>query len=180
MKNRNFDGANIWRAHFEGEIPEDIHPEDFAVALRAKLLASPYPREFADAALLDSLCAKPGEPWTEEQLRTIGSKKDNPNFFLALSRGLENKRKPTFNAVEMAILMGWREIKLFEQSLPGLRNWSPRAATCFLQAKEILSAQANHKATFADTRKALGFKPGNIIVSGFAVEDFDAKRQVTS
>jgi hypothetical protein len=77
-------------------------------------------------------------------------------------RALKDGRVPPWDKIDIFILRNWREIRwpeLAKQNCPGLREWSPRAATSLIRTlPDSVGASVGDETWYVKKRNRLGLK----------------------
>jgi hypothetical protein len=110
-----------------------IHPEDaaraFAVWFRrtAKGRSKATPQAILETFFLAGIA---NSEWSESEIKTIAELSGNAGFRERFARAMEQGKAPIFDTIDKFILSNWRTLTdpEFAKSLPGLCDWSPRAA----------------------------------------------------
>ena len=102
--------------------------------------------KIAEDVLLYSLCNPKGE-WTKSQIDELQLHSKDSRFRERFARAMENgKPPPLFDRIDRTILFNWRTFrfgsgkKTMPHGLPGLRDWSPRAAGQLFVSARLFSA----------------------------------------
>ena len=146
-------------------VPARIHPDDAHSAVAADLQQSrskKFPRELIEDRFIATLANLRGG-WSRDHINTFLSYSRDRRFLERFARAMETGKPPMFDETDESILMSWRELRLSDPKaveeyahaykggpLPGLREWSPKAAA------ELLGI---HPDAFQKRRDRLGLKP---------------------
>ena len=157
-----------------------IDPTDAGNAIMAKLRQSVKSRpsitlqHLLEDFFIAGLANK--HPWTKEQVRQIEISSESKDFCERFARALEEGRSRIFDEIDVWLLCNWRKIRVpqaekFIKRLPGLWEWSPRAACGLIEVVTPTLVDDASEAWYIKRPQRLGLKAKRPRVKDFLFRD---------